>query len=142
MPDGTDRRAVVGAAIVRDGRVLACRRTEPPALAGGWELPGGKVEPGETPEHALVREGHEELGLALRVERWLDGVSDIGADLRLRIAVTRLDGPFAPYPVDHDRLRWLGADELRDVAWLESDVPFLDQLHDVLVDDVRGTMAP
>ena len=60
-------RVVVGAAIVRDGRVLACRRTSPVEAAGRWELPGGKVEPGETPEAALVREVREELGVGVAI---------------------------------------------------------------------------
>ncbi len=59
----TEPNVVVGAAIVRDGRLLAARRTEPPGLAGGWELPGGKVEPGETDREALLREIREELGV-------------------------------------------------------------------------------
>ena len=59
--------AVVGAAIVRDGRVLAARRTAPPEAAGRWELPGGKVESGETPDAALVREVAEELGCTVAV---------------------------------------------------------------------------
>ena len=63
---------VVGAAVVRDGRVLACRRTAPPAAAGRWEFPGGKVEPGESPDAALVRELHEELGVGATVTAWLD----------------------------------------------------------------------
>ena len=59
----TERIVVVGAALLDDGRLLAARRSAPPELAGRWELPGGKVEPGETPEKALVRELHEELNV-------------------------------------------------------------------------------
>lgn len=59
----TERIMVVGAAVLNDGRLLAARRSAPPDLAGRWELPGGKIEPGETPEHALVRELREELGV-------------------------------------------------------------------------------
>ena len=64
-------KRVVGAAIVRHGCVLAARRTAPVAAAGRWEFPGGKVEPGETAEAALVRELDEELGCAVEVTGWL-----------------------------------------------------------------------
>src|SRR3954452_20272603 len=56
---------VVGAPILDGHRLLAARRNEPPALAGGWELPGGKVEPGEDDRSALVRECREELGVEI-----------------------------------------------------------------------------
>jgi 8-oxo-dGTP diphosphatase len=67
----TDSRAELVAAgiLVRDGQVLLSRRPEGKHLAGLWEFPGGKVEPGETPEAALVREVREELGLELRAFR-------------------------------------------------------------------------
>ncbi|MCL2732926.1 MAG: NUDIX domain-containing protein, partial [Actinomycetia bacterium] len=59
-------RVVVGGAVLDRGRLLAARRTAPPELAGQWELPGGKVEPGERDEDALVRELREELGVTVR----------------------------------------------------------------------------
>lgn len=59
-----NHRLVVAAALVdADGRVLVTERPEGKHLAGLWEFPGGKVEPGETPEAALIRELHEELGI-------------------------------------------------------------------------------
>jgi 8-oxo-dGTP diphosphatase len=62
-----DRLLVAAAALVDgDGRVLVQRRPEGKPMAGLWEFPGGKVEPGETPEAALIRELHEELG----IETW------------------------------------------------------------------------
>lgn len=60
-PAGEKRVCVVGAAIVRDGRVLCAQRGPGHDLAGSWEFPGGKIEPGETPRQALVREVEEEL---------------------------------------------------------------------------------
>jgi 8-oxo-dGTP diphosphatase len=121
------RLLVVGAAIVRDGRVLAARRTTPPEAAGRWEFPGGKVDPGESPEEALVREVAEELGCEIEVDDWLDGRIPIGERYELTVAVARLvDGD--PTPHEHDLVRWLAADELDDVDWLEPDRPFLPQL--------------
>jgi 8-oxo-dGTP diphosphatase len=125
------RRVVVGAAIVRDGRVLAARRTTPADAAGRWELPGGKVEPGESDAESLVREVREELGVAVTVERWLAGAAEIGETHLLRVAVARLVAG-EPMPTEHDALRWLTADELGEVDWLEPDRPFLTELSDLL----------
>lgn len=119
--------SVVGAAIVRDGRVLAARRTAPPATAGRWELPGGKVEPGETPEAALVREIAEELGCTVAVTGWLPGEVAIGERHVLTVAVAELVAG-EPQPHEHDAVRWLAAGELGSVDWLEPDRLFLAHL--------------
>ena len=122
-------KPVVGAAIVRDGRVLAARRTSPAAAAGRWEFPGGKVEPGETPDAALVREIAEELGCPIVVIGWLAGSAPIGDTHVLTVALATLDGVDAdPVPHEHDEVRWLAADELDTVDWLEPDRPFLPEL--------------
>lgn len=135
---------VVGVAILRHGRVLAARRSGP-EHAGGWELPGGKVEPWETPETAAVREIDEELGCAVEVTGWLDGSEPIdggpGADreLVLRICTARLVGG-EPVPAGeggHDMIRWLAAEQLDEVAWLPSDRPFLDGVRAALADDAE-----
>jgi 8-oxo-dGTP diphosphatase len=122
---------VVGAALVRDGRVLACRRTAPAAAAGRWELPGGKVEPGETPEAALVREVREELGIEIAVSRWLAAEATIADGVLLRAALATIVGG-EPVPVEHDAVRWLGPDELDTVDWLDPDRPFLDEIRSAL----------
>lgn len=112
---------------MRDGRVLAARRTFPADAVGRWELPGGKVEPGEAPEAALVREIAEELGCTVEVTGWLPGEVPIGERHVLTVALARIvDGE--PDPHEHDRVRWLGADELDEVDWLEPDRPFLAHL--------------
>ena len=131
-----ERVAVVGAALVRAGedgvrRVLASRRTEPPHLAGLWEFPGGKVDPGETDAEALVRELREELEVDAAVEDRLGADVPIGETGILRVYLARvLSGE--PALVDHDEHRWLSADELRDVPWIPVDLPLVDQLRPLL----------
>jgi len=127
---------VVAAAVLRHGRVLAARRTRPPAAAGRWELPGGKVEPGEQPCAALVREVREELGCEVRVIGSLEGEQPVGDDLVLRVLVAEpVRGE--PVPREHDALRWLAPEELDEVPWLGPDRPFLPQLRELLLDGHR-----
>ena len=119
MSDGVD--VVVGAAIVRDGMMLAARRTEPEHLAGGWELTGGKVEPGETDEQALVREVREELGVTVALGRRVGGDWPLGRYvLRVWLATIVDDGEPAPLE-QHDAVRWVGLDEADAVDWLPGD---------------------
>lgn len=119
---------VVAAAIVRDGRVLAAQRTRPPALAGRWELPGGRVEDGETEADAVAREIAEELGARVRAR------GRVGPDLPLTTGVLRvhradlLPGSPEPAPLDHSALRWVGAGELDGVDWVDADRGVLPDL--------------
>ncbi len=117
------KRVVVGAAVLRDGRLLAARRSAPPELAGRWELPGGKVEPGETPQAALVRELREELGVEAEAIERVPGEWPLRPDLVLHVWTARIrTGDPAPLQ-DHDALRWLSPDEVDDVPWLDQDRP-------------------
>jgi 8-oxo-dGTP diphosphatase len=122
--------SVVGAALVRDGRVLASRRTAPPRLAGLWEFPGGKVEDGESDAEALARELAEELGVVAVVGARVGPEVAIGATAVLRVYLCTAIGE--PSLVDHDAHRWLSVDELDDVAWIEVDAPVVEALRAVL----------
>jgi 8-oxo-dGTP diphosphatase len=133
---GGEPGLVVGAAVVDDldapTTLLAARRTLPASLAGGWELPGGKVEPGEAPEDALHRELAEELGVRVQVGAEVTPPDGEGWPLspvhRMRVWLVRIvDGE--PLPLeDHDAVRVLGPGEWFDVAWLPADVPVVRAL--------------
>lgn len=129
---GSRRSVHVAAALVaQGGRVLACERSYGPHR--GFELPGGKVEPGETPLAACLRELREELAVDL--------VGMDGASQPRHLATIRYDyDDFAltmdvflgtpregerPRALEHAQLRWLGPDELFSVEWLPADIDFL-----------------
>ncbi|MET9550461.1 MULTISPECIES: (deoxy)nucleoside triphosphate pyrophosphohydrolase [unclassified Streptomyces] len=118
-----NERIVVGAALYDDGRLLAARRSAPPELAGGWELPGGKVEPGERGEDALVRELREELGVEAEVVERVPGQWPLAKGYVLRVWTARLLSGVAEPLQDHDELRWLAPDQVWSVDWLTADVP-------------------
>lgn len=123
---------VVAAAIERDGRYLVARRTRPADVAGRWEFPGGKVEPGETEEQALVREIREELGVPIRVGERVPGEWPLSDDLVLHLyAATLIDGEPAPLE-QHDEIRWVTPAEFDTVDWLPSDVEAVRSLREAL----------
>lgn len=116
-------RVVVAGAVCDRGRLLAARRSAPPELAGRWELPGGKVEPGELPEQALARELREELGVESEPLERIPGEWRLKPGYVLHAWTVRLlSGDPRPLE-DHDELRWLGPDEIHTVDWLDQDRP-------------------
>ncbi|WP_239153577.1 (deoxy)nucleoside triphosphate pyrophosphohydrolase [Virgisporangium aliadipatigenens] len=123
---------IVGAAIIVDGRVLACERADPPEMAGRWEFPGGKVEPGESDVDALVRECEEELAVTVEVGERVGPDVPVRGGRLLRVYLARLVGDQEPRLIEHSALRWLSADELDDVVWLPADAPIVAALAPLL----------
>jgi 8-oxo-dGTP diphosphatase len=126
---------VVAAAVLRDGRVLAQQRARPAELAGRWELPGGRVEPGESAPEALVRECREELAVQVLPGARLGPDVPLPGGLVLRVHTARLADPQArPEAVEHAGLRWVDAAELRALDWLDADRAVLPDLERTLAD--------
>jgi 8-oxo-dGTP diphosphatase len=121
---------LVVAALLRDvdGRVLVQRRPVGKSMAGLWEFPGGKVEPGETPEAALVRELHEELGIVVQADD-LMALTFASAPLGDRQLILLLfeAGTWQgdPHPHHADALQWASIDALDDVAMPPADQPLV-----------------
>jgi len=122
----------VGAAIIDNGRLLAAQRAEPPELAGAWEFPGGKVDPGETDQQALIRECREELGVDIVVGDRIGADWPLAIDGYIMRVWTAIIRRGEPEPLEHLELRWLTRDSLFDVAWVPADLPVVHALDDHL----------
>lgn len=124
-------QVVVAGALVCDAALLVARRRRPPELAGLWELPGGKVAPGEGEHEALVRELREELGVDVDVLDRLGGDVAVGEGLTLRAyRVVQTGGTLHPH--DHGELRWVRAADLAGLAWVPADRAWLPALQELL----------
>ena len=122
------RLEVVGAIVVADGRILCTQRGTGP-LAGHWEFPGGKVEPGETPENALAREIHEELGCTIEA-----GTKVVTTEHEYDFAVIVLSTYYChllagePRLTEHTASAWLWPTELVTLRWAPADLPAVHQI--------------
>lgn len=130
---------VVGAALVDDldhpARLLVACRSAPEALAGLWEFPGGKTEPGEDAVAALRRELREELGVEVDLGAEIPGPHAQGWPLNERMAMRVFWGSVSkgiPEPLeDHSELRWMtlsDVDGLRNLGWIPADLPIVEAL--------------
>jgi 8-oxo-dGTP diphosphatase len=123
------------ALIDADGRILLAQRPEGKSMAGLWEFPGGKVEPGETPEETLIRELHEELGIETQVEclapLTFASHSYEGFHLLMPLYVCRrFQG--TPQSREGQALKWVRPQRLRDYPMPPADEPLIPFLIDLL----------
>ena len=121
----------VVAGVIQDarGRILLTRRTETRDMPGLWEFPGGKREPGESSEQALVRELREELGIEAEVGEWLIEVPQLYPDKRLRLEVRRIDSwKGQPRGREGQALTWVSPDRLDRYSMPPADLPVVAML--------------
>ena len=113
---------VTAGIIERDGRVLIARRRPGKHMGGKWEFPGGKVEPGETPEESLARELQEELAVEAAIGGFLCRALWEGDGLSLELLVYRVES-FQGEPVlrEHQEIRWVMPGELARFDLADSD---------------------
>jgi len=127
---------VVAAALVdSDGRVLIAQRPEGKQLAGQWEFPGGKVEDGETPEDALIRELREELGIEVKRACLAPFVfaSHTYETFHLLMPlflIRRWEGE--PESLEHKALKWVRPNDMRDYLMPPADLPLVAWLQDFI----------
>ena len=123
------------ALIDADGRVLIAQRPEGKSMAGLWEFPGGKVDPGERPEDALIRELKEELGIVVQEACLapLTFASHTYEDFHLLMPLyvcRRWEGTVAPH--EGQKLAWVRPNRLRDYPMPPADIPLISHLTTLL----------
>ena len=119
---------VAAAIIIKDGQILAAQKGYGP-FEGMWEFPGGKLEPGETPEDALSREIKEELNTQVKIDAFLTTVAYDYPDFHLimHCYLCSLTGKH-PILLEHKSARWLEKENLDSVHWLPADLDLIQRL--------------
>ncbi|MDJ0334369.1 (deoxy)nucleoside triphosphate pyrophosphohydrolase [Salinibacterium sp. G-O1] len=120
---------VVGAVVVRDGRILCAQRGQAGALAGMWEFPGGKIEVGESPCEALQREIVEELGCTVAVGEEVAVTTheyDFGIVTLTTFYCELEEGD--PELSEHEDMVWLLPPQLRSLEWAPADLPAVEAI--------------
>ena len=120
---------VVAALIWDEDKFLACQRPANKARALLWEFVGGKVEPGETKEEALIRECQEELGVTVAVEDVFMDVTHEYPDLTVHLTLFNARiAEGVPQKLEHNDIRWMAVEEIDNFAFCPADVEILERL--------------
>lgn len=128
------RVEVVAAVLIHNGLVFACQRGYG-EFKDGWEFPGGKVEPGESPEDALRREIREELEVDVNVGDLIETIEyDYPAfHLSMKCFACTIAGG-SPHLLEHEAAKWLTSMQLGSVDWLPADVTLIPKIERMLLE--------
>ncbi len=123
---------VVAALIWDENRFLACQRPAHKARGLLWEFVGGKVEPGETREQALIRECQEELAITVAVQDVFMEVDHVYPDLTVHLTLFNASiAEGTPQKIEHNDLRWITVDEIDEYEFCPADEEILRRLKEV-----------
>jgi mutator protein MutT len=118
----------MAAVIERDGRFLVTRRLEGTHLSGYWEFPGGKCDPGETPEACLARELREELGIDAQIGNEIVVTEHTYPERTVRLHFRRCEITGEPRPLLNQEMRWVSRDEMRTLPFPDADRKLIELL--------------
>jgi 8-oxo-dGTP diphosphatase len=121
-------KRVVAALIEQDSKILLARRQEGQSNAGFWEFPGGKIEPGESPEESLRREIIEELGLEIQVGPFVAANQFQYKDFKIELLAYLAHSPVGEVTLAvHDRIAWVTPGELLEYRLTPADIPIAER---------------
>jgi len=121
---------VTAAILEKDGRIIIAQRKSSDHLSGKWELPGGKIEPGETPEECLARELKEEFDIDVIIGEFLGSNVHHYDHISIELMAYRASWVGGTISMnDHKAYRWVTVDQLSDFEFAPADVPFVKMLY-------------
>jgi len=122
-------RRVVAGVVEKSGLILAARRGPGEKLEGKWEFPGGKIEPGETPEQSLAREFFEEFGVTIRVLGFIASSTFEYKHEPIELLAYRAELVGGDFVLTvHDEIRWVEPSKLCELDFASADIPLLDAI--------------